>query len=776
MGLLAAPGWCLTCCTVRPTATIGADRAQAATAGYLAELHDIAAAGGITRTAVSPRRRCCCGRGASCTAAPAAGLADDMAFTYRNPERSTDPPAAVAGAQAIFVGARPYGAARRPPGPAGSSGRIARYAWDDHVDRAARGAVGRRPAAARRRVEGRGVRRRQRIVDREVAHLAGIGWFGKNANLLLPGAGSWFVLGCVVTTAPLPVATGRRSPTAAARAARCLDGCPTGAIVAPGVVDAGRCLAWLLQKPGVDPAAVPRGARRPDLRLRRLPGRRARRRCGSVAAAGRRTSSRRRRASTSLALLAPPTTRCSTAGGRWYLADRDPRWLRRNALVVLGNIGDGRRPRGRAVLARYLAVRADAARPRRVGGAPARARRHLDARAADADAAVPTSSARSARPMKHLLVTNDFPPKIGGIQSLLWEWWRRLPPESFAVLTSPYAGAAEFDRRPAVPHRAGPRAGAAAAPVDGAPHRRDGRPRSAPTSSCSTRRCRSGSSARRCDLPYDVVLHGAEVTVPGRLPGQPARCSATCCAAPATSSPAGGYPAAEAERAAGRPLPSRSSRPASTPTASSRSTTAERRAARERFGLPADAELVVGSAGSCRARASTRRSAPRRRCAAPRPDLVLAIAGGGRDERRLRRLAERAASAPVRFLGRVPNDDLPGAVRLRRRLRHAVPQPVGRPRAGGLRHRVPRGRGVWRAAGGRRLRRGGRGRRRRRDRHRRAPPGGPARGRRGVRPRLLDDPAAARRDGRRRPRRGPSPSSPTTCSPSGWVAALGALP
>ena len=47
--------------------------------------------------------------------------------------------------------------------------------------------------------------------------------------------------------------------------------------------------------------------------------------------------------------------------------------------------------------------------------------------------------------MKHLLVTNDFPPKIGGIQSLLWEWWRRLPSDSFAVLTSPYEGAAEFD-------------------------------------------------------------------------------------------------------------------------------------------------------------------------------------------------------------------------------------------------------------------------------------------------------------------------------------------
>ena len=47
--------------------------------------------------------------------------------------------------------------------------------------------------------------------------------------------------------------------------------------------------------------------------------------------------------------------------------------------------------------------------------------------------------------MKHLLVTNDFPPKVGGIQSYLWELWRRLPPESFTVLTTPYDGAAEFD-------------------------------------------------------------------------------------------------------------------------------------------------------------------------------------------------------------------------------------------------------------------------------------------------------------------------------------------
>ena len=61
--------------------------------------------------------------------------------------------------------------------------------------------------------------------------------------------------------------------------------------------------------------------------------------------------------------------------------------------------------------------------------------------------------------MRHLLVTNDFPPKLGGIQSYLWELWRRLPPESCAVLTASHPGAAAFDAtqpntpRPARPPR-----------------------------------------------------------------------------------------------------------------------------------------------------------------------------------------------------------------------------------------------------------------------------------------------------------------------------------
>ncbi|HLY81829.1 MAG TPA: glycosyltransferase family 1 protein, partial [Acidimicrobiales bacterium] len=47
--------------------------------------------------------------------------------------------------------------------------------------------------------------------------------------------------------------------------------------------------------------------------------------------------------------------------------------------------------------------------------------------------------------MRHLLVTNDFPPKIGGIQTYLWELWRRLPADDVVVLTTPYPSTDAFD-------------------------------------------------------------------------------------------------------------------------------------------------------------------------------------------------------------------------------------------------------------------------------------------------------------------------------------------
>lgn len=258
--------------------------------------------------------------------------------------------------------------------------------------------------------------------------------------------------------------------------------------------------------------------------------------------------------------------------------------------------------------------------------------------------------------MKHLLVTNDFPPKIGGIQSLLWEWWRRLPAESFAVLTSPYEGAAAFDaeqpfridrvREPVLlPHplmvkrinTLAREVGADLVVLDPA--------------------LPLGLVGPSLQLPYDLILHGAEVTVPGRLPGSKQALGAVLRRARHIVA-GGGYPAAEAVRAAGRELPITIVPPGVDIDRFHPLTAAERTEARAHFELPADAELVVGISRlvprkgfdtAIRAAASLRRS---------RPDLLLAIAGGGRDGERLRRLA-RELDAPVRFLGRVSHDDLP---------------------------------------------------------------------------------------------------------------------
>jgi phosphatidyl-myo-inositol dimannoside synthase len=259
--------------------------------------------------------------------------------------------------------------------------------------------------------------------------------------------------------------------------------------------------------------------------------------------------------------------------------------------------------------------------------------------------------------VKHLLVTNDFPPKIGGIQSLLWEWWRRLPPDSFAVLTSPYDGAAAFDdeqpfrvervREPMLlPHPVMVRRinslaseiGASLVVLDPA--------------------VPIGLVGPSLELPYDVVLHGAEVTVPGRLPGAKQALGAVLRRARRVIS-AGEYAAREAERAAGRELPVTVVPPGVDVEHFRPLDEQGRLAARQRFGLPGDAELVV----------SISRMVPRKgfdvaikavaALQESRPDLLLVIASGrGRDERRLRRIAAEVA-APVRFLGRVPYADLP---------------------------------------------------------------------------------------------------------------------
>ena len=258
--------------------------------------------------------------------------------------------------------------------------------------------------------------------------------------------------------------------------------------------------------------------------------------------------------------------------------------------------------------------------------------------------------------MKHLLVTNDFPPKIGGIQSLLWEWWRRLPPASFAVLTSPYRGAAEFDA--AQPFHIERTREPVLLPHPWMVRHIDAMARAVNADLIVLDPALPlGLVGPSLKLPYDVVLHGAEVTVPGRLPISKQTLAYVLRRARHVVA-AGGYPAREAEHAAGRPLPITVVPPGVDTDRFHPLSEAERSAARAHFGLAEDAEVIV----------SISRLVPRKgfdsaiRAASilhrRRPRLVLAISGSGREEKRLRALATSLA-APVVFLGRVSNDDLP---------------------------------------------------------------------------------------------------------------------
>jgi phosphatidylinositol alpha-1,6-mannosyltransferase len=257
--------------------------------------------------------------------------------------------------------------------------------------------------------------------------------------------------------------------------------------------------------------------------------------------------------------------------------------------------------------------------------------------------------------VRSLLVTNDFPPKVGGIQSYLWELWRRLPPDEVAVLTTPQAGDVAFDAAQAFPVARTRQRVLLPTPLLARQIEQHARSVDAGLVVLDPA-LPLGALAPLLSGPYGVVLHGAEVTAPGRLPGTRGLLGSVLRGARVVVA-AGYYPAAEGERAAGGPLPVTVVPPGVDPAAFRPLDPAERAAARRRLGLPESALLVLGLS----------RLVPRKgfdvllravgRLAPTRPRLVVAIGGSGRDRERLERVA-RAARAPARFLGRVPDADM----------------------------------------------------------------------------------------------------------------------
>lgn len=178
-----------------------------------------------------------------------AGHHAGMAWLPRGRDRRLDPGKVLKGARSFVVVALSYAAPDLPPrvtdGSPPQPGFVARYARGDDYHQV----MGDRLAQLEDFIEAEAPGHRALayvdtgpLLERMWAARAGIGWIGRNALVLNETMGSFFLLGLVITTVALPAdspATDR-----CGGCTRCLDACPTGAIVAPRVVDSRRCISY----------------------------------------------------------------------------------------------------------------------------------------------------------------------------------------------------------------------------------------------------------------------------------------------------------------------------------------------------------------------------------------------------------------------------------------------------------------------------------------------------------------------------------------------------
>jgi epoxyqueuosine reductase len=179
----------------------------------------------------------------------AKGFQGDMQYLERNIETRCDPRRLVSGARSVICTALSY--YTEPENLTGnpSCGRIARFAWgeDYHVvlKKQLRLLMDEIHALTGYAFRMRSFVDTAPVFEKLLAARAGLGWIGKNSLLIHPQFGSWLVLGEIVTDAVLPC--DMPLPDGCGECTRCLENCPTGALVQPRCLDARRCISYLTQ-------------------------------------------------------------------------------------------------------------------------------------------------------------------------------------------------------------------------------------------------------------------------------------------------------------------------------------------------------------------------------------------------------------------------------------------------------------------------------------------------------------------------------------------------
>lgn len=180
------------------------------------------------------------------------GLHGEMSYMEKDPGRRIDPSRTLAGVQSIIMLAINY---YQPDTdcPAPEFGRVARYARGRDYHKIFESRTRKMLRAIKREYPEIDTKKEFRwfvdygpFLERAYAEKAGLGYIGKNSMLITAEFGSWILLSEILTTLKLQTDDpnpGRHGSCGNCR--RCVDHCPTGAIIAPGVVDSNKCISYL---------------------------------------------------------------------------------------------------------------------------------------------------------------------------------------------------------------------------------------------------------------------------------------------------------------------------------------------------------------------------------------------------------------------------------------------------------------------------------------------------------------------------------------------------